>query len=238
VHIICVIIFLIPGDLVDVGITIVSGLAPGIDTAAHQATVERGKRTIAVLGTGPDDKSLYPQSNLKLAEKILKTGGALVSEYAPGTPGSKITFPKRNRIIAGFSIGILVVEAPERSGALITARDGIMQKKKLFAVPGSIYSSNSRGTHSLLKKGALLVENANDILKELDITPPERGSGVENSNPEEKLILDALREGALYVDKIIEKTNIPAPKTVSTLSILEISGRVRNLGGNVYARMR
>ncbi|PIR71606.1 MAG: DNA-protecting protein DprA, partial [Candidatus Nealsonbacteria bacterium CG10_big_fil_rev_8_21_14_0_10_37_25] len=144
----------IAGDLAEAGLTIVSGMAPGIDTFCHQATLERKGRTIAVLGTGLDEKSIYPQSNLKLAEKILKTGGALISEYPPGTPGSKFTFPQRNRIISGLSLGVLVVEAKQKSGALITAHHAFSQNRKVFAVPGPIHSSNSKGPHYLIKKGA------------------------------------------------------------------------------------
>jgi len=226
----------IAGDLAEVGLTIVSGLAPGIDTFAHTTCVERRKRTIAVLGTGIDKKSIYPQSNLKLAEKILETGGCLISEYPPGTPGSKFTFPQRNRIVSGLSLGVLVVEAKEKSGALITAEWARKQKRKVFAIPGPIHSLNSKGPHKLIKEGAKLVENANDILKELGF--PYSTSGVDylsGGAPEENLILAILKEEPLYIDKIIDKTKFSAAKVASTLAILEIKGKVRNLGGNIYA---
>jgi DNA processing protein len=224
----------IAGDLAEAGLTIVSGLAPGIDTFAHSACIERKKRTIAVLGTGLDEKSIYPKSNLKLTKKILEFEGCLISEYPPGTSGAKFTFPQRNRIISGLSLGVLVIEAPEKSGALITAEYAFFQKRKVFAIPGSIYSKTSKGCHYLIKKGAKLVENANDILKELQLpqlTPP---GGVRGETAEENLILEALKEGALYIDKIIEKTKLPAAKIASTLAILEIKGKVRNLGGNTF----
>lgn len=153
--------------LAESGLTIISGLAEGIDTHAHLSAVKREKRTIAVLGTGLDEKSIYPQTNLKLVKKILETGGCLISEYPPGTRGSKFTFPKRNRIISGMSLGVLVVEAKRKSGSLITAMWAKRQGKKVFAVPGHVHSLNSKGCHYLIKKGAILVENANDILKEL-----------------------------------------------------------------------
>ena len=121
----------IAGNLTIAGLTIVSGLAEGIDTYSHLAAVEKGKRTIAVLGTGVDEKSLYPQSNLKLAKSILETGGCLISEYPPGTHGSKFTFPERNRIISGMSLGVLVIEAKQKSGALITAMWAKRQGKNL-----------------------------------------------------------------------------------------------------------
>lgn len=225
----------IAGDLAEAGLTIVSGLAPGIDTFAHQAVIERGKRTIAVLGTGLDTKSIYPKSNLKLAKKILELEGALVSEYPSGTHGSEFTFPQRNRIISGISLGVLVVEAKEKSGALITANFAFSQKRKVFAIPGSIYSRNSRGCHRLIKRGVKLVENANDILEELNLPTKKGGKELKGETLEENLILKTLKEEALYIDKVIEKTKLPASVVARNLAILEIKGKVRNLGANIYA---
>jgi len=245
----------IAGDLSEAGLTIISGLAPGIDTFTHTAVLERNQRTIAVVGTGIDEKSIYPKENIKLAEKILERGGTIISEYPPGTPGSKFTFPQRNRIISGMSLGVLVIEAKEKSGALITAKWARKQQRKVFAVPGPIHSLNSKGCHYLIKHGARLVENANDILKELNLNlstfaeaslhlsprPTSWGSASEvnrlvgGDNVEENLILATLKEEALYIDKIIEMTMLPAPTAASTLAILEIKGKVRNLGNNVYA---
>ncbi len=225
----------IAGDLAEAGLTIVSGLAPGIDSFSHKATLERGKRTIAVLGTGLDEKSIYPQENLKLAEKILETGGALISEYPPGTHGSEFTFPQRNRIISGLSLGVLVVEAKQKSGALITANWAKKQGRKIFAIPGPIHSLNSRGCHYLIKQGAKLVENVNDILKELNLPIKEGAKEITGETPEENLILGVLKGEALDIDKIIEKTKLPAATVASTLAILEIKGKVRNLGGSIYA---
>jgi len=242
----------IAGDLAESGLTVVSGLAPGIDTFSHQAAVERKKRTIAVLGTGLDEKSIYPRSNLKLVKKILEIGGCLISEYPPGTQGTNFTFPQRNRIISGLSLGVLVIEAKpplpnfwcegkekSGSGSLITAHYAFEQKRKVFAVPGPIYSSNSKGCHFLIKKGAKLVENANDILKELGIK--EEGTRKEEligETKEENLILEVLKEGALYIDEVIKRTKLPTATVASTLAILEIKGKVKNLGGNVYALSR
>jgi len=230
----------IAGELAEAGLTIVSGLAPGIDTFAHTAAVERNKRTIAVLGTGLDEKSIYPQSNLKLAQRILETGGCLISEYPSGTPGSKFTFPQRNRIISGLSIGVLIVEAKQKSGALITANWAKKQGRKIFAVPGPVHSLNSKGPHYLIKTGAKLVENANDILKELNLvlSVSDTDRTVRGENEEENLILEVLKEESLYIDKIIEKTKLSAAEVAGTLAILEIKGKVRNLGGNIYALMR
>jgi len=228
----------IAGDLAEAGLTIVSGLAPGIDTFAHTATVERRKRTIAVLGTGIDERSIYPQSNLNLARKILETGGCLISEYPPGTRGTNFTFPQRNRIISGLSLGVLVVEAKEKSGALITADWAKKQQRLVFAIPGPIHSLNSKGCHYLIKhEVAKLIENANDILKELNLPAGRQvyQKGIIGETLEENLILKALEEEALYVDKIIEKTKLSAASIASSLAILEIKGKVRNLGGNIYA---
>ena len=225
------------GDLAEAGLIIVSGLAPGIDTFCHTAAVERRKRTIAVLGTGVDEKSIYPQSNLKLAQKILETGGALISEYPPGQRGTQFTFPQRNRIISGLSLGILVVEAKQKSGALITAHYAFEQNRKVFAIPGPIHSLNSKGCHYLIKRGAKLVESANDILKDLNLPAGRQvyQKGIIGETEEENLILNVLKEEVLDIDKIIEKTKLSAAKVASTLAILEIKGKVRNLGGNTFA---
>jgi len=228
----------IAGDLADAGLTIVSGLAPGIDTFSHQAVVERKKRTIAVLGTGLDEKSIYPQSNIKLAKKIIETGGALISEYPPGTRGTNFTFPQRNRIISGLSLGVLVIEAKQKSGALITADWAKIQKRKIFAIPGPIHSLNSKGCHYLIKRGARLVENANDILRELNLPFATRPVLAQGDTKEESLILEALKEEALYIEKIIEKTKLSAAVVASTLANLEIKNKVRNLGANIYALSR
>jgi len=226
----------IAGDLAEAGLTIVSGLAPGIDTIAHQATLERKGKTIAVLGTGIDEESIYPQSNLKLAEKILESGGALVSEYPPGTRGTQFTFPQRNRIISGLSLGVLVVEAKQKSGALITADWARKQRRLVFAIPGSIYFSNSKGCNNLIKNGAKLAESADDILKELNLQKSDfcikKTSG---ETSEENLILNALKEGALDVDEIIKRTGLSAQRAASLLTVLEIKGKIRNLGRNTYA---
>lgn len=225
----------IAGDLAESGLTIVSGLAPGIDTFSHQAAVERKKRTIAVLGTGLDEKSIYPKSNLDLAKEIIETDGCLISEYPPGIRGTQFTFPQRNRIISGLSLGTLVIEAKEKSGALITANFAFSQKRKIFAVPGQIYSSNSKGPHFLIKRGAKLVDNINDILQELNLPLKSRELAfLQGENEGENLILNILKEEALYIDKIIERAKLPAATIARTLSILEIKGKVKNLGNNVF----
>ncbi len=232
----------IADNLTEAGLTIVSGLAPGIDTFAHTAVVEQEKRTIAVLGTGLDEKSIYPSENIKLARKIVEFGGCLISEYPPETRGTRFTFPERNRIISGLSRGTLVIEAKQKSGALITANYAFSQKRKVFAIPGSIYSLNSKGSHILIKKGAKLVDNTSDILEELNLpiyTPPavsNAAGGIQTL--EENLILDTLKEESLHLDKIIEKTKLNPATIASTLTILELRNKVKNLGGNIYALSR
>lgn len=227
----------IAGEISNSGLTIVSGLAPGIDTFAHTAAVERKKRTIAVLGTGMDKKSIYPKSNLKLAEKIIETGGCLISEYPPGTRATKFTFPKRNRIVSGLCLGVLVVEAKEKSGSLITAGLAFSQKKKVFAVPGPIHSENSKGPHLLIKKGAKLIDSVDDILQELGLLDKNKQYKIslENATKEEKIVLNILKEGFLYIDDIVEKTGLPSSDVSITLVNLEIKGAVKNLGSNTFS---
>ena len=153
--------------LAKTGLTIISGLALGVDGLAHQATLDVHGRTIAVLGSGLNN--IYPSAHKKLAEDIIKSGGAVISEYSPDKQPSKTTFPARNRIIAGLCLGILVIEAPEKSGALITARFALEQGREVFAVPGSIYSKNSIGTNQLIKMGARPVTKPEDILQGLNL---------------------------------------------------------------------
>ena len=222
-------------DLTEAGLTITSGLATGIDTFSHWAPVEMGKRTIAVLGTGLDKKSIYPQSNLGLAKRILEAEGCLISEYKPQTPGAKFTFPNRNRIISGLSLGVLVVEAKRKSGSLITADWARRQGRKVFAIPGPIHSLNSWGSHFLIKKGAKLVESAQDILTGLNIKYSAKEPSLAVDTKEEFLIFQVLAEGPLEINKIIEKTKLSASLVASTLSVLEIKGKITNLGKNTYA---
>ena len=239
--------FSIAKDLSEAGLTIVSGMARGIDTFAHKGALEgegparnashsdAGGRTIAVLGTGIDEKSLYPKENLKLARKILENKGCLVSEYPPGSPGLKQNFPERNRIISGLSLGVLIVEAKFGSGALITANWAKIQGKKIFALPGSIHFPNSQGCHFLIKQGAKLAENANDILKEFNLPCLTSGvKQVKGKTLEEQLILEVLKQENLHIDKIIEKTKLSPQVVSSILTLMEIENKVKNLGGNVY----
>lgn len=224
--------------LSNIGFIIVSGLATGIDTFAHQAALWEKEKTIAVLGTGIDDKSIYPRQNIKLAHQIIENKGAIISEFPPGTRATKFNFPKRNRIISGLSLGVLVIEAKEKSGALITAQWARKQKRVIWAVPGSIYSANSRGTNNLISQGAVLVRNASDIIRTLKLKNIEIKNSdkiIKGNNKEENLIISCLRDNALHIESIIQKTGLPAQSVISRLSDLEIQNKIINLGGNVYA---
>lgn len=222
-------------QLTDTGLTIISGLAPGIDTFCHKTVVSKKKRTVAILGTGLDEKSIYPRSNLDLTKKIIENGGCLISELPEGTPGSKFSFPRRNRIISALSCGVLVIEAKEKSGSLITAEYAKKQNKKLFSIPGPIYSQNSEGTNKLIKNGAILVSNVNDILKELNINHTETKKYIVGDDKNEKVILKILSREPMHIDKIIKDTGITAQGVTATLALMEISGKIRSLGGNIYS---
>ncbi len=192
--------FKIAKELAEMGFNIISGLALGIDTQAHLGALEGKGKTTAVMGSAIDDNSIYPSENLNLVKKIISSGGAVISEYEPGTKSEIWFFPERNRIISGLSRGVLVVEAPEKSGALITARAALEQNREVFAIPGSIFSKNSHGTNNLIKSGAKMVTTVDDILEELNLTDLKTEKGIEeeeNLTAEEKIIL-----------KIIEKEPI------------------------------
>lgn len=225
----------IAGKLAKLGITIVSGLAKGIDTFAHQAALENGGRTIAVLGSGMDKRSFFPRSNYSLSEKISQQG-AVISEYPPGTRGTHFTFPQRNRIISGLSLGVVVIEAPEESGALITAALALEQNREVFAIPGSIYEKNSIGTNRLIKLGAKLVTDVEDILEELNLSHllTLEKKKVKPDNKEEEIILSILSAQPVHIDEIIKKSGLSAGIVNSTLMILELKKAVRNLGKNNY----
>jgi DNA processing protein len=189
-----------------------------------------------VLGTGIDDKTLYPQLNLPLARKIIEKGGAVISEYAPGTHGTKFSFPQRNRIISGLSKGVLVVEADYISGAIITAKYALEQNRDVFALPGSIFSKTSEGTNDLIKKGAKLVTCADDILEEYGIQRKAQETRIKiiAETPEEEKILAVLTNEPMTADDIIRKTGLSAPQANATLMIMELGKKVKNLGGGKF----
>jgi len=223
--------------LAKAGFTIVSGLARGIDTVAHQSALKAGGRTLAVLG-GAIDK-LYPPENKELAEKI-PAQGAVISEYSLGRPPDRQTFPYRNRIVAGMSMGIVVVEAGEKSGAVITANAALEQGRHVFAVPGRIDSSASRGCHALIKQGAKLVETLDDIVEELQLLLPVKiGQKADELkkmpdillSPEEASVIKSLGGGGLQVDVLARDCGLGAARLNSLLLGLEMKRVVHILPG-------
>ena len=242
------------------GWTTVSGLAIGIDTIVHQATIDAGGRTVAVLGGGL--AKLHPVENLDLARAIIRTGGAVISEFPMTTAPTRHTFPMRNRIIAGLSCGTLVVEAGVNSGSLITAAQALEQGRHVFAVPGEADNPSSAGCNTLIKQGAKLVMNFDDILDEFDFlpgfhpaslretpvnpfaVPEESGDQGQDSfddsafSEEEAAILDVLAKGPANVDMISEAADIPPATVISTMISLEILHRVRKNPDGTYSKKR
>ncbi|MDO8668913.1 MAG: DNA-processing protein DprA [Candidatus Buchananbacteria bacterium] len=228
----------IVSQLAKSGLTIISGLAFGIDAMAHKACLEAGGKTIAILGSGPDKQCVFPSSNRYIADKIINAGGGLIAEYPIGTYPTKYTFPMRNRIISGLSKAVLIIEAPKSSGSLITARYGLDQNRDIFALPGSIYSANSQGTNNLIKEGAKLITSADDILQELNIQTvfEKLKSQPQIDNNEEKIVLDLLSKEPMHIDKIKKMSKLNINVLLSTLTIMEIKSLIKDLGGKNYIR--
>lgn len=222
-------------NLVMAGFTIVSGLARGVDTAAHRQTVESGGRTLAILGGGLN--RVFPPENTGLAEKIVSGFGAVISEFSPESPSLPGNFPARNRIIAGLSQAILVTEAALDSGSLITARLGVEQGKEVFAVPGPVTSDLTRGPINLIRTGAKVVFEAKDILDELGVPALRKNPIVSKDlSEDEKKILQALKNESMHLDEIGRKLEFPAAKISGLLLKMEILGIVRSLGGGIYSK--
>jgi DNA processing protein len=214
------------------GLTVVSGLAMGIDGAAHEGALEGPSGTVAVVGTGLD--RVYPRRHLQLAHRIV-ADGLLLSEYSLGTPPLAPNFPQRNRIIAGLSRGTLVVEAALQSGSLITARLASEAGRDVFALPGSIHAPQSRGCHALIKQGAKLVDNAQDILEELRMGPPA-APAVQTSESSDPLLL-ALGHDPVTLEALIARTGWPAERLSGQLLELELDGQVARLPGQLFQRV-
>ena len=226
-------------ELTQNGLCIVSGLALGIDSMAHKACIETQGRTLAVLGNGLD--SIYPASNLPLARRILDTGGLIVSEFPLGTPSFKSNFPHRNRIISGLSLGTLVIEAAASSGSLITAGLALDQNREIFAVPGSINSSASKGPNKLIKQGAIPVTSAQDILQALNLEQAKNFNKVREiltDSAEEETIIKLLDITNMTIDEIIKKSQLDAKTINSILVGMELKGQVRKIGGFTYSLAR
>ena len=225
------------------GLCVVSGLALGIDGAAHDGALLGGGTTIAVVGTGLD--RVYPKRHLELAHRIA-ANGMLISEFALGTPPINSNFPRRNRIISGLSQGVLVVEAALKSGSLITARMAVEQGRDVFAIPGSIHSPQSRGCHALIKQGAKLVETAQDVLEELHIpfnaqfasTNNGAGDAADGGEPHaDKAFLAALGYDVVSLDALLARTGLATPQLQAQLLELELDGHVARLPGGLFQRI-
>jgi DNA processing protein len=233
------------GHLVKAGFSITSGLALGIDGAAHRGALVAGGRTVAVLGTGPD--IIYPREHASLADDIA-ANGVLVSEYVPGCQPRRYQFPQRNRIISGLALGTLVVEAGQRSGALITARNATEQGREVFAIPGSIHNPVARGCHRLIRSGAKLVETADDIIEELagmvagfaalieQNTAREKYCGEPALDTEYKRLLGLMGWDPVAIDTLITRSGLTADVVSSMLLILELEGHVDPLTGGYYVQ--
>lgn len=225
-------------DLVAAGLTIVSGLALGVDALAHQVALESGGRTIAVLGSGVD--RLYPARNRGLATRIMRQG-AVVSDYPLGTPPDATNFPPRNRIVSGLARGTLVIEAGEQSGALITASFALEQGREVLAVPGSIFARNSRGPNALIRDGATPVLEAADVIQALDlemVLPQREVRELIPDNNEERLLLSFLSDEPCHVDELGRASALEAAELSSLLAIMELKGLVRRVGAMSYVRAR
>ncbi|MEM9587623.1 MAG: DNA-processing protein DprA [Planctomycetota bacterium] len=230
-------------SLAQAGVTVISGLARGIDTAAHEGALNGGGRTLAVLGSGL--KHIYPSENQKLAAKIAASG-AVISEYAPDTKPRGGLFPQRNRLIAGISLATLVIEAPERSGSLITARLAMEQNRDVLAVPGSVESRASRGCNRLIRDGAVLVQTVDDVLEAIGPMerPAKTSTGAEVRRPSElqlneleTKVLQAIETTSTAIDQVIQNSQLPASRVISIISVLEMRCLVRRLSGQYVSRV-
>jgi len=225
-------------DLARSSITIISGLARGIDSVAHRSALDAGGKTVAVFGSGLD--IVYPGENAKLAQAITEHG-ALVSEYPLGVKPRAENFPLRNRIMSGLSLGVLVVEAGERSGALITAQQAVEQNREVFAIPGSILSPASQGTNRLIQEGAKLVRNYADILEELNLTIVVQQAEIKEFSPAnevESAIVKQLSSEPNHIDEICRRSGLTMPEVSSTLAMLELKGIARQVGSMNYVLAR
>jgi DNA processing protein len=226
-------------DLAMNGVTVISGLARGVDTLAHRAALDAGGRTIAVLASGLD--TIYPPENASLAREIVESG-ALVTDYPLGTKPRAEFFPRRNRIMSGLALGTLIVEGDLKSGSMITARTAAEQNREVFAVPGSIFSPQSRGPLSLIRDGATPISTAADILEALNLTrlgaQLDFGRAAPPASGEEQALLSALTRDPRHIDDVVRSTGLAAATVSGTLALLELKGLVRNVGGMQYARVR
>lgn len=220
------------------GVTIVSGLARGVDAVAHNAALKAGGRTLAVLGSGVD--RIYPPEHRGLAEKIVLQG-AVISDYAPGTPPESANFPPRNRIISGLSMAVVVIEAAETSGSLITASFAAEHGRDVFAVPGNIFAPQSKGTNRLIANGAKPMLAVKDVLDALDLTRNLERREIRKvlpADPIEAALFQLIGVEPLHVDEIRAQTGLPIDQVSATLTMMELKGMVRQVGGMQYVAVR
>ncbi len=228
------------GELAARGLTIVSGLARGIDTIAHRAAIKSGGRTLAVLGSGLD--VMYPAENEKLAQEIA-ANGAVLSEYAYGAKPDAVNFPRRNRIISGLALGVIVVEAGLESGAMITANFAVEHNREVFAVPGSIFSMKSAGPHQLIREGAKLVQNSEDVLEELTAQLELFGRAQPDARPAPELdaksmrVYQLLSHEGVHIDELIRKSGLPSSEVTAILLELEFKSLLQQLPGKFFVKM-
>jgi DNA processing protein len=225
-------------ELSQLGFVIVSGMAYGIDTAAHKGALEAGGKTIAVFGCGID--KIYPAENVRLSESI-SGSGCLLSEFTPGTPTSNWTFPQRNRIISGLSMGVVVVEGGVDSGSLITAKSALDQGREVFAVPGQVENQNAKGPHWLIKQGAKLIDGVEDILDELNMPLPANFRGqkpeqrdLSGLSDQERAICEILINEQLHIDDVAAKSSLSPQEVSSVLMMLEVKGFIKQLPGKIF----
>ncbi|GMU39250.1 MAG: DNA processing protein DprA [Chloroflexota bacterium] len=221
------------------GVTVVSGLARGVDTIAHRTALESGGRTVAVLANGLD--TIYPPENRRLAEEIAERG-AVIADYPLGTKPRADFFPRRNRILSGLTLGTLVVEGDHTSGAMITAKFAGEQNREVFAVPGSIFSPQSRGPLGLIRDGATPVMSANDILEALNLTmigaQLDFGRAAPPESDEERRLMAVLTREPAHIDEVTRRAGLAAAVVSGTLALLELKGLVRDVGGHQFVRVR
>lgn len=225
-------------ELSEAGLTIVSGLARGVDTVAHKSTIEAGGRTLAILGGGLN--KIFPSDNIQLAAKIASGFGAVITEFPPAYQSLAGNFPARNRIISGMSLGVLVTEAARDSGSLITARLALEQGREVFAIPGPITSDLSEGPASLIKEGARLVTNSQEILDDLGISSTNLKVSISTDDFSriEKEVLAFLENEQSHIDAIVRNLKITSAQVSAALIKMEIIGLVKNLGGGIYLRVK
>lgn len=226
---------LLAPEIVRLGLPVVSGLALGIDGVAHEAALAARGTTTAVIGSGIDDASIYPRTHLALAGRILAGGGAVASEYTPGTPSMPYHFPARNRLIAALSRAVLVIEAPKKSGAMITARLALEMGRDVWAVPGAITHPNSEGPNSLIQNGATPITCPEDVATALGLVPKQAAlPTLDGCSPEGRPLLELLAAGTDTADAMARALRRPIPAVSALLTELELRGAVRSVGGGRY----